>query len=1059
MSKKLQNYLVLNKYLCSFFGFKEMEDFRKQLKNVAEGVNQNKKFYFTEALQTLNISEEFRQKLNQYDENIQEYLTKINQKRDPPIVLKYFQYVAILFTEIYLDKYFNEFDSFYADLTKFVLDLNTKEKKTGIYTYPYPNKTMMRKLAFWSATGSGKTLIMHINFLQFLKYNTMDYDNILLITPNEGLSQQHLQELKESNLDSKRFEAQKTLEDWSMNHPVKVIEITKIKDEVNSQDGVTIPVEAFGSKNIVLVDEGQKGYSTEAKTWQNIRRQLVSQGGFTFEYSATFGEVTDKDETFNDYASSIIFDYRYKYFYEDGFGKDYNILNLKNKEEYGDEYFTGAMLSLYEQKLYFQEHKREIKHFNIENPLMIFVGSSVSGKKNNSDVLQVVKFLARFVNEKENFSTLIKNILQDNSSLVNNNDEPIFANKFSYLREIVRKDSSKLDQMYDDMLKLLFHVKTSKTLQFFELQNAQGEIGLKFDNDYFGVINIGDTNNFLKLVEEEDVDYFQIGQKSNFEPSLFHKIEKNNSPINFLIGSKKFIEGWNSHRVSAMGLLNIGKKEGSQIIQLFGRGVRLRGYGNYLKRSYALEHEGLIPSEVNIPSKMTLLETLNIFGLNANYMAVFKETLREEGIEEYEKIILEIQPNLPSTSLYVPRSNQSNESFANSIQITNLNQNIASVKIDLSSKIDVLESKKELKQVDSQSPVKENKLDDDILEILDFDEIYLELLKYKDLKKYTNVYFTKVDLKNVIASKNYSILCKKAILRLNENDELYKLEKIKEYVIQLLKSHVNKLFNHEKYQWYQKNLQYETLSEEDGSLIPKEYVFTINTNAQSLIQNIKDFTNQLRSFIRVNSQDGSALYENNTQFKYNSNNILDFFAYNIQLFKPFIYKNSKEKELDFLKISPTNLVESERDFIRQLNDYLDFKKDELEYDEIYLLRNPSKKGIGFFQTQNFYPDFILWIIKGSQQSITFIEPHGLQMTTPNDEKLSLPNEIKKIQRDMNDKYNSNLILNAFILSPTNYNDLSFGIEKAKLEDANILFMEDGQAVIGQIVDQVLGEMD
>jgi len=96
--------------------------------------------------------------------------------------------------------------------------------------------------------------------------------------------------------------------------------------------------------------------------------------------------------------------------------------------------------------------------------------------------------------------------------------------------------------------------------------------------------------------------------------------------------------------------------------------------------------------------------------------------------------------------------------------------------------------------------------------------------------------------------------------------------------------------------------------------------------------------------------------------------------------------------LEFIKISPVNLVESERDFIKQLDKYLE----NIEFDEIYLLRNPSRKGIGFFETKNFYPDFILWIIKGDQQIITFIEPHGLIMTDYDDEKLSLYKEIKNM---------------------------------------------------------------
>src|SRR5690625_5849606 len=71
--------------------------------------------------------------------------------------------------------------------------------------------------------------------------------------------------------------------------------------------------------------------------------------------------------------------------------------------------------------------------------------------------------------------------------------------------------------------------------------------------------------------------------KLAFSSSLFKNINDDDSPINLLIGSKKFTEGWSSWRVSSMGLMNVGKSEGSQIIQLFGRVVRLKGYNFSLK--------------------------------------------------------------------------------------------------------------------------------------------------------------------------------------------------------------------------------------------------------------------------------------------------------------------------------------------------------------------------------------------------------------------------------------------------------------------------------------------
>ncbi|MFH4377282.1 hypothetical protein WAJ76_21410, partial [Acinetobacter baumannii] len=70
-----------------------------------------------------------------------------------------------------------------------------------------------------------------------------------------------------------------------------------------------------------------------------------------------------------------------------------------------------------------------------------------------------------------------------------------------------------------------------------------------------------------------------------FAESLFPTLNDDNSETHLLIGSRKFTEGWSSWRVSTMGLLNMGSGEGAQIIQLFGRGVRLKGENFSLKRT------------------------------------------------------------------------------------------------------------------------------------------------------------------------------------------------------------------------------------------------------------------------------------------------------------------------------------------------------------------------------------------------------------------------------------------------------------------------------------------
>ena len=91
----------------------------------------------------------------------------------------------------------------------------------------------------------------------------------------------------------------------------------------------TIAIDAFEGNNLVLVDEGHRGASGgEEGAWMRFRNALC-ENGFSFEYSATFGQAVKGNRGLTDlYAKSILFDYSYRYFYGDGFGKDYQILNL-----------------------------------------------------------------------------------------------------------------------------------------------------------------------------------------------------------------------------------------------------------------------------------------------------------------------------------------------------------------------------------------------------------------------------------------------------------------------------------------------------------------------------------------------------------------------------------------------------------------------------------------------------------------------------------------------------------------------------------------------------------
>jgi hypothetical protein len=97
------------------------------------------------------------------------------------------------------------------------------------------------------------------------------------------------------------------------------------------------------------------------------------------------------------------------------------------------------------------------------------------------------------------------------------------------------------------------------------------------------------------------------------------------------------------------------------------------------------------------------------------------------------------------------------------------------------------------------------------------------------------------------------------------------------------------------------------------------------------------------------------------------------------------------------------------------------------------LRNLSQRGVRFFKTSGFYPDFILWMRKG-KKTIAFIDPKGIGNSGNfNDEKIQLFKSIKEIESKLDDPM---LRLESFILSYSRYSEImkSFDVGKRPKEE-------------------------
>lgn len=1086
--------LVLNRFMFRFFKDGTLHGLKIRLgEDRFEGIHEDGQSLFFHELSNYLFEVDLidLDELRRYDLNIVKHWQQItehrNLKEDTVLNMKYFQYLSLLFTEIYLDWYFNRkqelLDGLNSELNIYNAENNetAKDRANQFKSYILDD---LNKLAYWNATGSGKTLLLHVNILQYLHYyqngNTHHYpDKIILLTPDERLSQQHLDELYNSGFSHiQLFDKNKSA---PFKGTVEVIDINKLADDMGDK---TVAVEAFEGNNLVLIDEGHKGTGTAAGAWMR-RREKLTRDGFAFEYSATFGqavsggnnveaveaeikkkkakllfettalgklsaeqleklELTSEElrdariqATREVYGKSILFDYSYKFFYEDGYGKESLILNLNPNEDKKDErryeYFTACLLSFYQQQYLFNKNKDKLGEFNIEKPLWVFVGNTVSGE--DSDIHAVLRFLAWFLNNEVQAKSWIRDLVENKARILDTKDRNIFEKRFTAL-------INGPEDIYLDILARLFNTTHSgQRLRVLNLIGSKGELALQVgEAEPFGLINIGDSPSLYKMCEEDTTfDY----QRDDFAKSLFHTLNDKDSQLHILIGSRKFTEGWSSWRVSTMGLLNMGRGEGSQIIQLFGRGVRLKGRNYSLKRS--------TPGERPKGLHLEKLETLNIFGVRADYMATFKQYLEDEGITPSDEILelnFETRPNMPNTKLKTLKlkdgykDNQKNGFkrvyFPELYEVpAELQGKIKHphIKLDLYPKLESIDTSRK----GDNTPVNvrnEAKLDYKVISAFDFDRLYLAIQAYKLQRGWSNLRLDKQRLidfclgKANIANNWYTLSIPASELEIKQYSDIAKQEDI---MLRLLTDYTDRFYNALKNAYEGQFYEITQVNEDDPCMI-KMYHFEIEESDDGL-----DYTKRLEQLQQIVAQGDIGKAKS-----WNAPGMIAV-TFDKHLYYPLL---SIEKNADLpLKMRPTAFdAPSEITFIKDLQEFIETPKGQktIGNKSLYLLRNADSKakGLGFATAGNFYPDFLLWLVddESGKQWLSLIDPKGIRNLNLDDAKFGLYKEIKELEKKLSD---DKLSLSAFIISETRFVDLiNVSEPKDKIEERNVLFIED-----------------
>lgn len=522
---------------------------------------------------------------------------------------RYFQYLSLIFVARNFELALDNSEDWLA-----ILNENSVE--------PAFTQDDLRLTAFWMATSAGKTHLLHV-CLQLLGPK---WDRTLILTPSETLTEQHSRKLRalgRYDVFAYPMDGDARMLGDQLPGTVIIMDINKLS-EAKTGDGVTLDVSLFeGGKNLVFVDEGHKGGATEEGKWKRLQRTLAGVGGvekyrgLLVEFSATFGQIVDKGGSFDDYSKSIAFDYPYDRFVADNYGKQ-PVPKTASKGISPQAVLAASLVTYWKQWATWssqvtQEQIRDAR-LNISPPLWVLLGLSVVGSKpkgtlnegdkaQTTEVIETVRFLSDILcNEGENH--LARLILEAQSAKLLELDEHSVAKQ---------------------VLTDVFGFREGMTFVANTFRSCDKELGLGLvvgdKTNYFGVINVGEPGKLGDLLKPHGISV----SVDAMEQGLFDRIEHAESGIRILIGSRRFAEGWDSYRPSTLTLLNLGQKEGSLIIQMFGRVVRFHGVSGDGKR-------------LSSPSpELRPLQTAYIFGLKADYLTEFLTSLRSNGVEIEQK--------------------------------------------------------------------------------------------------------------------------------------------------------------------------------------------------------------------------------------------------------------------------------------------------------------------------------------------------------------------------------------------------------------------------------------
>ncbi|WQY03889.1 DEAD/DEAH box helicase family protein [Helicobacter pylori] len=530
-------------------------------------------------------------------------------------------------------------------------------------------ENFINRLAFYMATGSGKTIVI-IKLVELLsvaiRMGLIPKKNIMFFSANEHLIKQFEKEIEKYNRNK----------DYSKQIDFKDLKSVKNKDFYHSpKDSLMKKIALFyyradlmndegkenlldykdcwdNGENYVILDEAHKGNKTESK--RQAIFSLLSLKGFLFNFSATFTEESD--------LITAVYNLSVGEWVKLGYGKESVLLkknNLNAFKELKDLNDREKEIALLKALLLLGMQKRYKIEGYFYDPLMLVFTHSVNVE--NSDAEIFFKTLARVIenDDESDFNRAKDDLLEELK-----NPEFLFSDgkdkEKEYKIKVFKESLNRLD--FKGLKEAVFYASNGHIEVIINPKNNQ-EIAFKLNTSdkVFCLIRIGDITEWIR---EKLKSVKVVSKNLSFkEESYFSQIDK--SSINILVGSRAFDTGWDSTRPSVILFLNIGLDDDAKklVKQSFGRGVRIESVKNQRQRLAYLDIDEAIKKDLKPNAAM--LETLFVIPTNhASLEAILKFQKESENKGEnrgsWREIKLEKTPM--KHALFVPcyRKEQTN---------------------------------------------------------------------------------------------------------------------------------------------------------------------------------------------------------------------------------------------------------------------------------------------------------------------------------------------------------------------------------------------------------------